>query len=221
MVSLTSSLSTVSNYLIRASYRVLNRTRAVSLFQQESQTYPGANGGPTFPSTHGQAAAFFQPTGVQQEFAFIPDDGSLTYVINVENNSTSTLAAPATKDAKARYAAGITSLVQLDSTGAVSWLPYKQGDDAANKQAGWSSVAKLAAVAPPASGSSASGTATGKGASATGGSAIGPAPTSGSGTTGSGANGTGSADGSNGALANAVSLSALAGTLLAASAALL
>ena len=29
--------------------------------------------------------------GVQQEFAFIPDDGSATYVVNVERNSTKVL----------------------------------------------------------------------------------------------------------------------------------
>ena len=37
-----------------------------------------------FPTTHGKTASFFLNEGVQQEFAFIPDDGSATYVINVE-----------------------------------------------------------------------------------------------------------------------------------------
>jgi hypothetical protein len=37
-----------------------------------------------FPNTYGRTASFFQTTGVQQEFAFIPSDGSATYVINVE-----------------------------------------------------------------------------------------------------------------------------------------
>ena len=37
-----------------------------------------------FPTTHGKTASFFLDEGVQQEFAFIPDDGSATYVINVE-----------------------------------------------------------------------------------------------------------------------------------------
>ena len=38
----------------------------------------------SFPTSHGKTASFFQSTGVQQEFAFIPDDGSSTFVVNVE-----------------------------------------------------------------------------------------------------------------------------------------
>lgn len=90
---------------------------------------------------------------MQQEFAFIPDDGSATYVINVENNSTTPLAGPSTKDPKATYAASITALVQLDSTGALSFLPYKQGDASTNSAAKWSSVANVAAAVPPGSAS--------------------------------------------------------------------
>ena len=39
----------------------------------------------SFPNSHGKTASFFLESGVQQErFAFIPDDGSPTYVVNVE-----------------------------------------------------------------------------------------------------------------------------------------
>ena len=75
-------------------------THIVSYFQPDPQSYP-VNGGSTFPAAHGQTASFFQASGVQQEFAFIPDDGSATYVINVETNTTQSLAGPSTKDAKA------------------------------------------------------------------------------------------------------------------------
>ena len=85
---------------------------------------------------------------MQQEFAFIPDDGSNTFVINVENNSTAPLAGPSTKDAKATYAASITALVQLDSTGAISFLPYKQGDATTNTAAKWASVDAVNSVVP-------------------------------------------------------------------------
>ena len=37
-----------------------------------------------FPTSHGKTASFFLDVGVQQEYAFIPDDGSATYVVNVE-----------------------------------------------------------------------------------------------------------------------------------------
>ncbi|KAF7797074.1 hypothetical protein EIP86_008266 [Pleurotus ostreatoroseus] len=128
-----------------------------SFFQPDPQSYPLPDGS-AFPATHGQTASFFQESGVQQEFAFIPDDGSQTYVINVETNTTQALAGPTTKDANALYAASITALVQLDSTGAIQFLPYKEGDTTTNSQAKWTSVAAVSAVAPPGSSSSASAT---------------------------------------------------------------
>ncbi|RPD65594.1 hypothetical protein L227DRAFT_583442 [Lentinus tigrinus ALCF2SS1-6] len=184
-----------------------------SFFQPQSQSYGGA----TFPASHGETASFFQSEGVQQEFAFIPDDGSMTYVINVENNSTSTLAGPTSKDPKAQYAASITALVQLDSTGAVSFIPYTQGDASTNSAAKWASVAALPAVAPASSGS-----ASATGASATGASAAGTAPAgtrlpASSTASGSGSSSTGgAAAGSNGAFANAANFGGLASALLAA-----
>ncbi|KAI0336879.1 hypothetical protein GY45DRAFT_1332904 [Cubamyces sp. BRFM 1775] len=188
-----------------------------SFFQPQSQTYTAADGS-TFPATHGQTASFFQAEGVQQEFAFIPDDGSMTYVINVENNSTHTLAGPTTKDAKAQYAASITALVQLDSTGAVSFIPYKQGDDATNAKAAWAKVAAIASAAPPSSTSSATGGSSGSSAS---GNATGSGSGVPSGTRQTGAANPTSTDGStNGAMTNAVSFGALAGALLALVAAL-
>ncbi|KAI0360607.1 hypothetical protein OH77DRAFT_1418587 [Trametes cingulata] len=182
-----------------------------SFFQPQSQSYPLPDGS-AFPATHGQTASFFQAEGVQQEFAFIPDDGSMTYVINVENNSTKTIAGPTTKDPKAQYAASITALVQLDSNGGVSFIPYKQGDDSANANAKWASVAKIAAAAPGASSAGSS-----AGGSSTGGASGNAAPT---GTrqpatgTGSGAAATGGA-GTNSAMTNAVSFGAASSALMA------
>jgi len=117
-----------------------------SYFQPTSQAYPLPSG--TMPATHGQATSFFQKSDVQQEFAFIPDDGSATYVVNVETNSTQQLAGPSTKDSNATYFASITSLVQLSSSGTISYLPYTQGDTAANSAAKWSTVSALPAVTP-------------------------------------------------------------------------
>jgi len=94
------------------------------------------------------------PHQVQEEFAFIPDDGSATYVLNVQSNTTQALAGPSTKDAGASYFAGINSLVQLDSTGAVSYLPYSPNDSSANAAAKWSNVTSLANAAPPTNGTS-------------------------------------------------------------------
>lgn len=164
----------------------------VSFFQPDPQAYPISGGG-TFPATHGQTASFFQESGVQQEFAFIPDDGSATYVINVETNSTQSLAGPTSKDAKATYAASITALVQLDSTGAVSFLPYKEGDTSTNSQAKWSSVANIAAVVPAGSTSSSASASGGAVASTAGGSSASGSSKS---TSSGGASATGSAQNS-------------------------
>lgn len=114
-----------------------------SYFQPEAQYYSGDK---TFPAIHGQTASFFMQTGVQQEFAFMSEDFSATYVINVENNNTRTLPAPTAKDKDSSYVAGITSLVQLDSTGDVYFVPYTPGDSVANANAAWSSVKSLTGI---------------------------------------------------------------------------
>ena len=135
----------------------------VSYLQPQPQSYPGDNN-MTFPAIHGKTASFFKDTGVQQEFAFISDDFSATYVINVENNSTQTLAPPPVKDPGSSYVAGITSLLQLDSTGVTSFMPYVPDNDTTNTTT-WSTVKALAVVAPPQSSSS---TSSGPKATATG-----------------------------------------------------
>ncbi|KAG6917774.1 hypothetical protein DXG01_001179 [Tephrocybe rancida] len=130
-----------------------------------------------FPATHGQATSLFMDSGVQQEFAFIPDDGSATYIINVETNTTQTLKGPSVKDTLATYFASTDSVVQLSSSGSVSYLPYKPGSASVNSASAWNTVSKLpSAGSSPSpsttsggsSASSASGTKTSKGAVATG-----------------------------------------------------
>jgi hypothetical protein len=125
-----------------------------SFFQPEAQSYGN------FPAAHGQATSFFQDTGVQEQFAFIPDDGSATYVVNVQTNTTQKLTGPATKDPLATYFASTTSLVQLSSSGAVSYLPYNPNTTSANPS--WSSVKNLAGIASASSSGSASQTGTAK-----------------------------------------------------------
>ncbi|KIM55728.1 hypothetical protein SCLCIDRAFT_285481 [Scleroderma citrinum Foug A] len=109
-----------------------------SYFQPQAQAYPLPNGS-AFPATFGQTASFFQQNNtVQQEFAFVPQDSSATYVINVETNTTQALAGPTVQDSKATYFAGVTSLLQLTSNGVVYFLPYTEGDDSTNAAATWS-----------------------------------------------------------------------------------
>ncbi|KAI0031964.1 hypothetical protein K488DRAFT_51010 [Vararia minispora EC-137] len=178
-----------------------------SFFQPNPQAYP-SNGQTVLPAQHGKTASFFQAAGVQQEFVYIPDDGSNTYVINVETNTTQVLAGPTSKDPNAFYFAGITSLVQLDSTGSVSFLSYNQNDTSANAKAAWSPISALASVAPPSSSASASAS-----GSSTG-SASGPKSSSSSGS--SSTSGSGSSSSASGAAAVAPRgiLSVLAGALV-------
>lgn len=142
-----------------------------SYFQPEAQSY-----GTQFPETDGQVASFFQPSDVQQEFAYIPSDGSSTYVINVESNTTQTLAGPSIKDPSAQYFAGITSLVQLSAAqNSLQFLPYTQGSD--NSQATWTKISSVTITSSSNSSSNsssgASGTQSGASSSSTGGSASG------------------------------------------------
>ncbi|KAF8880017.1 hypothetical protein BD779DRAFT_1649151 [Infundibulicybe gibba] len=121
-----------------------------------------------FPAMHGQATSFFKDSGVQEEFAYIPDDASGTFVINVETNTTQALKGPTVKDPLATYFASTSALVQLSSAGAVSFLPYSPGS-ASNSAATWSVISKLPVASPStpsASGSSASGTSSSSGTGA-------------------------------------------------------
>jgi len=127
-----------------------------SFFQPTPQAFPITTGsGGSFPQQHGQTASFFLATGVQEEFAYIPDDGSATYVINVQSNTTQQLAAPE-MDPGAQYFAGITSLVQLDSQGNLFFLPYNPNNTASNQGVNWKSITNVPSV-PSNSTSSASG----------------------------------------------------------------
>ncbi|KAF9258916.1 hypothetical protein L218DRAFT_908908 [Marasmius fiardii PR-910] len=132
-----------------------------SYWQPEVQSYSGSE----FPAQHGQIASFFQQEGVQQEFAFIPDDGSGTYVINVENNSTRSLPGPPIKDASAIYTASITALVSSSQSG-IQFLPYSQNGD--NSGAQWTKVQKLSSLVQTSSSGTGSGNATGSNTAAGG-----------------------------------------------------
>ncbi|KAH9475785.1 hypothetical protein JR316_0011344 [Psilocybe cubensis] len=125
--------------------------------------------GTAFPDTHGKAASFFLDSGVQQEFAFIPDDGSATYVINVESNTTKTLSGPPQRDPFASYSASTSALVQLNTAGQVAFLAY---DPKTTTSGGtWATISKLPSALSSGSssnGSSATGNTTGSSGSGSG-----------------------------------------------------
>jgi len=175
-----------------------------SFMQPAPQNY-----GTPFPSTHGRAASFFQDQGVQQEFAFIPDDGSATYVINVESNTTKTLSGPSVKDPFAQYYASTSALVQLTTSGQVNFLAYNQNTTTSGGT--WTTISQLPSALGSLSGSSSAGAGA---AAPTGSSSSG---SSGSGSSGSSSGGNSSSSGS-GAKSGAVGMGAkgAAGMVLAA-----
>lgn len=63
-----------------------------------------------------------------------------------KNNNTAQMVGPTVKDAKATYAASITSLVQLTNNGVISFLPYTQGNSGANSAAAWSTIGAFPAI---------------------------------------------------------------------------
>jgi hypothetical protein len=136
-----------------------------------------------FPTTYGKTASFFQDTGVQQEFAFVPSDGSATYVVNVESNTTKTLTGPPVQDPFASYSASTSALVQLTTSGKVAFLAYNQNTTTSGGT--WSTITQIPVATFSTSNSSSSTSASGSAASgatstSTGSSAAGTSTTSGS-----------------------------------------
>ncbi|KAK7035365.1 hypothetical protein VNI00_011896 [Paramarasmius palmivorus] len=117
-----------------------------SYWQPETQTYSGDQ----FPAQHGQVASIFKEDGWQLEFAYFPDDGSGTYVVNVETNATKALPGIPSKDAGAVYAASTNALVS-SSSGGIEFMPYNPSGD--NSGAQWSAVQKLANLKQASTGS--------------------------------------------------------------------
>ena len=73
---------------------------------------------PVFPQSPGQTVSIpLDSFSVPLVFAYIPDDGSGTYLINVEvgQNTTIKYPAPSVKDPQAQYTATSTSVIQLTS----------------------------------------------------------------------------------------------------------
>lgn len=144
--------------------------KQVSFLQPEVQAYPGESGSRTFPPKHGQATSISNADvgQVQQAFAYVPDDGSLTYVVNVEvsvpnlpafftyctdplsgqTNTTRSLPGPTAKDPRAVYTASASSLVQLTSQNQIWFTDLQTGR--------WSQIAAGTLVAPASAPSSSS-----------------------------------------------------------------
>jgi len=113
-----------------------------SFMQPTPQTFTPA----AFPTMHGKAVSIFHPEGkgVQTEFAFVPDDFSGTYVVNVISNTTKILAPPPVVDLGASFAASTSSIVMLGNDGVVRSLAYNP--NTTNSSGTWTTVSKLPTV---------------------------------------------------------------------------
>lgn len=112
-----------------------------SYTQPEPQFFgPLEVGGSGFPSTTGQTASIFKDiTTPQQKFAFVPDDGTNTYIFDVLANTTQAIAGPTVKSTS-RLAASQRELVQMTSSGELWWIPLNPDDAQPNYSATWSKI---------------------------------------------------------------------------------
>ncbi|KAF8595507.1 hypothetical protein BDV93DRAFT_574747 [Ceratobasidium sp. AG-I] len=91
-------------------------------WQPEIQYYAAGNNAGTFPQKHGQVASFFAgDSSVQKRFAFLPDDMSSVYVIDVDKNTTTVLPAPPASPGFAANPAGLMGRLSA-SPGALVYL---------------------------------------------------------------------------------------------------
>lgn len=141
--------------------------------QPELQAMPSVSGAP-FPVSHGQSPALFQAGGpAQRQIAFVPDDMSATYIVDVKVNQTLPLAGPTDKSAGSIFTASINHVVQLTPSGKLFFLPVDQSDiagKAANGGAAWKALATLPASSTTTPGTGGSGGNTGLPDSSSGGS---------------------------------------------------
>jgi len=148
--------------------------------QPTPQTYPSTTSQATFPNAHGQAPSIFRATTVQEVIAFIPDDSSATYFVNVQTNTTTPFAGPTDKSSSI-FSASESAVVQLTSAGKLFFLPLNDAATAPAAGAAWTPIG----VTIPTAGTT-SPTTTASGSSATpGGSTSGGTSSSNGTTTGS------------------------------------
>jgi len=129
-------------------------------FQPAAQLFKASTGN-TFPVQHGKTASFFLPDVWQEQFAYVPDDGSATYVVDVANNVTTPFPGPSDTSAGSVYTASTSALVQLSSSNTLSFLPYNQNTGANNANAAWTAITISGLPAASSNSSSASGSSTG------------------------------------------------------------
>ena len=86
-----------------------------------------------------------------------------------QTNTTHVLPGPPSSSPSHQYFAGISSLVQLDTTtGTLNFVPYTAGDFSANAQAAWNKVGRVVVPEGGVSGGSSSGSGTSSGSNGSG-----------------------------------------------------
>lgn len=95
----------------------------------------------TFPVSPGQTVTVLSnSSAAPSKFAYIPDSGNETYVIDAKSNTTAAYPAPPTADLGARYSASTQVLLQLAPGGALAYLDLSASGDNGTTTS-WTSVA--------------------------------------------------------------------------------
>ncbi|KAG8698539.1 hypothetical protein FRC08_005850 [Ceratobasidium sp. 394] len=125
-------------------------------WQPEVQYYAPGNNAGSFPQKHGQVASFFAgDVSVQKRFAFVPDDLSKTYIIDVDKNTTTVLPAPPASPGFASNPAGLmgrlatspSALVYLSPANELHYIGVDQNNVAAAAGNPWAPISSSELVA--------------------------------------------------------------------------
>lgn len=107
-------------------------------FQPDVQAFKPKSGS-AFPATGGETASIWQVMGSspspQESFAFFPNDGSATYIVNVLSNTTSTIPFPPATPSSgySAYAGSPDTLVQLTPSGELYYHSISSSQTKASK----------------------------------------------------------------------------------------
>jgi len=116
-----------------------------SYFQPSPQAYTVSANSKVFPAVGGKTVSLFQPsTGilVPRQFVFFPNDGSGTYIVDVIQNTTTTLAFPPAPPSSgtSAYAGSDSALVQLTPSGELYFVAVDETQLASDTSATWNKI---------------------------------------------------------------------------------
>ncbi|KAK9896224.1 hypothetical protein P389DRAFT_76328 [Cystobasidium minutum MCA 4210] len=93
-------------------------------WQPEAQSF-----GAALPNSFGQTVTILSnSSAAPNTFAFIPENGNGTYVVNAKSNTTEVYPGPSSSDSTARYGASTSGLLQVTGNGSLSFFNFGSGN---------------------------------------------------------------------------------------------